>query len=123
MESGRLLPKDIIFVLPTNWLDSKKKFEDSLACATSVGHHAYKALLCRQSSSAQADQNILQSDIISTAKGSCEGSSGGKSNQYVKGMLQHAAMTSLHLKNIPLTKLTPVVRSFSSFWKALSHLV
>lgn len=41
----------------------------------------------------------------------------------VKGMLQPAAMTSLCLKNIPLTKLTPAVRPFSSFWKALSHLV
>lgn len=41
----------------------------------------------------------------------------------VKGMLQPAAMTSLCLKNIPLTKLTPAVRLFSSFWKALSHLV
>lgn len=56
-------------------MDSKKKFEDSV-CATSVGQHADKALLCRQSSSAQVDQNILQSDMISTAKGSCEDSSG-----------------------------------------------
>lgn len=50
-----LLLEHIISFLPTNWLDSKEKFKDSLHTFKTAGMPCIQTLFCRQQSSAQAE--------------------------------------------------------------------